>query len=301
LTTGDYNFMAGKLAGKYSCGNYVNNNIFIGRMAGTNTTNSDNIFMGKYSGKYNTTGSRGIFLGMQAGFRNTTAMDNVAIGAFAMTQNQTGTQNVVIGALAGGSLTTSKNSIIGYQAGGSLTCGYNNVFVGSYAGYCAIGAYNNVFLGNCAGCNVTYGTNNIVLGNYAQASSANACNEITLGNSSIATIRAQVTTITSLSDSRDKCDIQTLNSGMDFLRQVRPVTFTWNMRDGAKVGVKEAGFIAQELEEVLNNSTIKEWLDGLVISNEDRSRLEATPGKLLPLIVKAVQELDARITALENK
>jgi len=47
-------------------------------------------------------------------------------------------------------------------------------------------------------------------------------------------------------------------------------------------------------------------LDGLVISNEDESRFEASPGKLLPLMVKAIQELanqndelTARIVALE--
>jgi hypothetical protein len=140
-----------------------------------------------------------------------------------------------------------------------------------------------------------------VLGCGAAASSATVSNEITLGNSSITTIRAQVTTITALSDARDKCDIVTLNSGMDFLRAVRPVTFTWNMRDGAKVGAKETGFIAQELEQVLNNSTVKEWLDGLVISNEDRTRLEASPGKLLPLVIRALQELEDRIAALEAK
>jgi hypothetical protein len=86
---------------------------------------------------------------------------------------------------------------------------------------------------------------------------------------------------------------------MDFLREVRPVKFTWNMRDGAKVGQRETGFIAQELRSVLEASDIRPWLSDLILANEDDSRLEAAPGKLLPLMVRAIQELEDRIVALE--
>ena len=79
------------------------------------------------------------------------------------------------------------------------------------------------------------------------------------------------------------------------------------MRDGGKIGVKETGFIAQELENVLNNSSIKDWLDGFIITNEDRSRIEATPQMMFPMVIKAIQELDSinanlisRIVVLEN-
>jgi hypothetical protein len=96
--------------------------------------------------------------------------------------------------------------------------------------------------------------------------------------------------------------------GLEFLRQVRPVTFTWKTRDGSKVGQKEAGFIAQELKTVKDNSSIKEWIDDLVISNPDNSRYEAAPGKMFPLMVKAIQELaekndelTSRVAVLEEK
>jgi hypothetical protein len=139
------------------------------------------------------------------------------------------------------------------------------------------------------------------LGCNAQALTDTTNNTITLGDNAITAIRAQVTTITALSDARDKCDITTLNTGMDFLRAVRPVTFAWNMRDGGKIGIKETGFIAQELRAVLDASPIKPWLTDLVISNDDDSRLEASPGKLLPLVIRALQELEDRIAALEAK
>lgn len=88
---------------------------------------------------------------------------------------------------------------------------------------------------------------------------------------------------------------------MDFLREVRPVTFTWNMRDGAKVGQQETGFIAQELRSVLDNSDIKPWLSDLILANEDDSRLEAAPGKLLPLMIRALQELEQANLALAQR
>ena len=49
-----------------------------------------------------------------------------------------------------------------------------------------------------------------------------------------------------------------------------------------------AGFIAQELDEAQSQEHA-EWLNLVLKSNPDR--LEATPGNLLPIMVKAIQEL----------
>ena len=180
-----------------------------------------------------------------------------------------------------------------HTASSNIALGYNSLINTTGA--------NNTAFGKNAGCSNTSGANNVFLGYQADGLAAGCSNTITLGNSSIAAIRAQVTSITSLSDARDKTDISSVSYGLNFLKQVRPVTFTWNMRDGAKVGQKETGFIAQELKELVDNSLLKDYLDGLVVSNEDGSRLEAAPNKLFPLVIKAIQELDTRLTALENK
>lgn len=73
------------------------------------------------------------------------------------------------------------------------------------------------------------------------------------------------------------------------------------MRDGAKVGQQETGFIAQELREVLDANELKPWLSDLVLSNDDDSRLEAAPGKLLPLVIRALQELENSNLALTDR
>ncbi len=190
---------------------------------------------------------------------------------------------------------------MGRSAGDSNTTGNRNTFIGLNAGNTNTFGCHNTFIGTDAGVTNTTGSNNLILGCNANGLAATCSNTITLGDANITTIRAQVTTITALSDARDKCDVITLNSGMDFLRQVRPVQFTWNMRDGAKVGAKEAGFIAQELREVLDASAIRPWLSDLVISNDDDSRLEAAPGKLLPLVIRALQELENSNLALTDR
>ena len=74
---------------------------------------------------------------------------------------------------------------------------------------------------------------------------------------------------------------------------MKPVTFDWNMRDGAKVGQKDLGFIAQDLQE-LDDENLQ-----LVYSNNPK-KLEASYGRLIPVLVKAIQDLSAKVTALEN-
>ena len=88
---------------------------------------------------------------------------------------------------------------------------------------------NNTFIGSCAGCTNTTGCNNTFLGYNAIGVNATSVNTITLGNASIATIRAQVTTITALSDCRDKTNIQGIPVGLEFIKDIRPVKFEWNI------------------------------------------------------------------------
>ena len=124
---------------------------------------------------------------------------------------------------------------------------------------------------------------------------------------STAALRCNVTTITSLSDARDKKNIRDLPLGLDFLMSVQPRLFNWDRRewyeDGKSDGSKmqkqpTAGFIAQELDEVQTDADAT-WLNLVLKSNTDR--LEATPGNLLPILVKAIQELKQENNSLKNE
>lgn len=260
----------------------------------------------------------------------------IAIGDQAAAHGNFGPNNVAIGDLAlsgtafygpsysGGYV--CNNTAVGHMAGFYSDGGHDNTFFGANAGKIPISpgmsGNCNTFIGATAGSLGNYsgiggsgitvvgantghpygmhGDNVTLLGFGATPSFSTAENEITLGNTNIYTLRSNTTTITSLSDARDKESIESVPYGLDFLKKVRPVSFTWNSRDGAKSGGKQLGFIAQELDEAMESSQLKEWLTGLVLkSNPDR--LEASEGKLLPLMVKAIQELDQRLTELENK
>ncbi len=94
--------------------------------------------------------------------------------------------------------------------------------------------------------------------------------------------------ITSLSDRRDKTDIVTISEGIDFIKQLKPVTFTWNTRDKSKVGIKSAGFIAQDLLALQKGSLIGANLD--LVSENNPEKLEARYNNLLPVMVKAIQD-----------
>lgn len=179
----------------------------------------------------------------------------------------------------------ANNTAVGNNAGRAVTSGTQNTFLGSVAGY--------------SGSNdLTTGSNNIIIGYNAAASSATVSNEITLGNSSIATLRCQVTTITSLSDARDKTNISDLPAGLTFVKALRPVAFDWNMRDGAKVGEADTGFIAQDLQSAQESIGVN--IPGLVYANNP-DRLEAGYGKLIPVLVKAIQELSAEVESLKSQ
>jgi hypothetical protein len=122
-------------------------------------------------------------------------------------------------------------------------------------------------------------------------------NEITFGDSNIKAIRSAVTSITSLSDARDKKNIQDLSLGLNFIQTLKPRSFQWDKRewytgntsDGSKVAkIATAGFIAQELDESQQKFNA-DWLNLVYKSNPEK--LEANYGNLIPIIVKALQEL----------
>jgi trimeric autotransporter adhesin len=250
-----------------------------------NTTGTDNTACGVSALGNNTTGSNNTCYGRSAGENLTTGSSNTAIGNNALVANTTGVNHAATGKEALYSNTTgSNNTANGRSSLYSNTTGSENTAIGVEAGY-----------GDGTTANTT-GTNNTFLGYDAMGNNAAASNVITLGNGSIATLRCQVTTITALSDARDKTNITNIPAGLDFINALRPVAFDWNTRDGKKVGIPEFGFIAQELQEAQASTGIT--VPNLV-STENPDKLEASAGTLLPVLVNAVQELTAMVRDLQ--
>ena len=57
--------------------------------------------------------------------------------------------------------------------------------------------------------------------------------------------------------------------------------------------MKDVGFIAQELQTV-DDDFLR------LVSDANPDKLEVAYGRLVPVLVKAIQELSAKVTALEN-
>ena len=291
-------------------------NVIIGHDAGDSITTADyNVCLGVNAGSTHTTNNDAVYVGYNAGF-NLNAANTVVVGARAL-DALVGSWNshCVVGEEAC-TATTSNNEhhAFGFQALRAQTSGQRNSAFGaevmellltgvdnSAFGHNAadkLTGDQNTIIGSSAGSSgsndLTSGDNNILIGYQAAATSATVDNEITLGNSSIATLRCQVTSITALSDKRDKENIQASNYGLNVVDKLKPVTFNWNTRDGAKVGVKDLGFIAQDLQEV-DNENLK------LVYDNNPEKLEASYGRLVPVLVKAIQELKAEIELLKSK
>jgi len=268
-----------------------------------NATAENNTAVGYSAGTSLTTGGRNTFIGAYAGVYAETTADNTAIGYHAY-ENGKASSNVAIGSLALESAapstygTGSGNVAIGHHAGQVVTSAANNVLIGYDSGVALTTGNNNTFVGYQTASTFLSGNNNTVIGNGAAPTTTSVSNEITLGNSSIATLRCQVTSITALSDARDKNNVQDIPLGVSFIQRLHPVSFVWNTRDTAKVDIPEFGFIAQELQQAQRDHGVT--LPGLVY-DINPERLEAAPGTLIPVLVKAVQELQAQIDDLKRQ
>lgn len=289
LTTGSWNTALG-----YYClnantsGNY---NTAIGHFAmSLNTTGSFNIGIGGQNLYNNISGIGNVSVGYYALINNITGGGNVAIGNNVLEQNTSGSDNVAVG----------KNSLLVNETG------FRNTAVGTLSLSQSLGAYNTA-VGYDAGSIITTGTNLTLIGNNSEPSSGTTQNQVTLGNNSVTSLRCNVQTITSLSDARDKKNINVLSLGLDFIMSLKPRQFNWDRRewydnsasDGSMMeNSPTAGFIAQELDEVQNEFDAT-WLNLVLKDNPDK--WEATYGNLLPVIVKALQELKSENERLREE
>jgi trimeric autotransporter adhesin len=240
-----------------------------------------------------TSGTNNTVMGYNAGVSLTTGAYHVAIGVDALKTESTGIGSVAVGyntlsQQTNNSLTNIYNTAVGWGAGSGLTSGTSCTFIGASTGITA----------GISGHNVT------CLGFGAQPSHAGVSNEVTLGNNQIETLRCAEATIASLSDARDKNDIRDSTYGLNFLENIRPVEFTWDRRvltaadeDDPKQGKRRVGFIAQELQEAMPDGE-NDILDLVYTSNPQR--LEAKYGNLIPVMVKAIQDLKQEVDTIKE-
>ena len=303
----------------------ASNNTAVGYQAGySNVTGAANTYVGSYAG-LNSTGGGNTIVGNNAGSAASfSGAGNVLVGVGAGVAMTTGASNTFVGGGiygvsngAGAAVTTgSKNSILGNYSGNQggldirtasnyivLSDGDGNprqVIDGS--GYVAFGtasttptgANNSIILrpglasyfslasNNCVSFN-RYSTSGIVVNiDYAGA---------TVGNIST---NGSNCTFNSTSDYRLKEDIAPMIGALAKVQALKPVTYKW--KETQQAG---EGFIAHELAEVCPEAVTgkKDEVD----ENGKAKYQSIDQSFLIATLTAAIQELNAKVTALETQ
>jgi hypothetical protein len=288
-----------------------------------NTTASSNTGIGHTALEANTTGASNTALGASALKNNTTADNNTALGSAVLDACTTGSHNTGAGRLALSALTTGiQNVAIGKDALLAVTTGQNNTAVGKGSLVLVSGGTSgNTGIGEASGFSVTTGGQNTFLGKACQGPTTasrsiiigadlgdrgNTSNMVVIGTgSAVASFSGSATSWTFSSDGRDKTDIVDLPLGLDFVNKLRPRKFKWNYRDKTRFPIESAknpdmlirsGFIAQEVQELLRQENADYTK---LVGDEKPDQLTVGMTDMIPMLVNAIKELSAKVTALE--
>ena len=184
------------------------------------------------------------------------------------------------------------NTAIGYKAGNLLSTGSNSTIIGYDA---------DVDANDRAGC--------IVIGSGLSLNTASD-NVVEIGNDTNSmTYDLDGGDITVTSDVRTKTNIKDSNLGLEFINKLRPVTYEtkpsaeYPKEFGVKNPVKKKsrktwdGLIAQEVKQVMDDMGVEfsGWSEGI------NTKQTLAYGKLVMPLIKAVQELSAKVAELEKK
>ena len=304
-TVGSNNTFVGAYAGEAN-GNSSENSFF-GYRAGYRTISDGNAFFGTDAGLDNTSGYQNSFFGSRAGFRNTTGINNTFVGVGAGSSNTTGAGNAFVGMIAGQNNSVGiSNAFVGESAGYGNTSGFNNAFFGRYSGDANVSGHNNTVIGADAD----------VLSSdlsFATAIGANAVaptsNSITLGRSSgadlvripgsLALLELSTGGITPLcrnafslvatcsSSARYKSNIARFERGLDLIRRLRPVSFSWN--DGGK---PDLGLVAEDVARI----------EPLLTTTNDKGEVEGVKyDRVGVALINAVKEQQNQIEQLQRE
>lgn len=300
-----------------------------------NQTGNSNSSFGSKSGYYNASGNFNSGFGAQAGLQNDGGSSNTYIGAISgpyTSQSKTfrydrttcigaeskgyGNNTIAIGYQArcgsdpygGGTAVAITALAVGYRAiaehdeaiaigGDALACGTASITIGGGAGRNMAGN-QTISIGNGTNSftNTVKYDNAIAIGNNAANTKSN---QVVLGNSSITEIRSSVSSLTSISDRRDKTNILPLDGkfSTEFVKSLNPTRWDWKMRENISRKGGDIGFIAQDiLESQQQNNAM--WLE--IVNSDNPEALEITHGKIVPLLVSALKDAISRIEQLEG-
>ena len=333
VTTGGYNTAVGGNSLTTLSTGSDNTGIGYGALFAA-TTSSNNTAVGHGSQENTTTGASNTSVGADSLKQNTTGTLNTAVGTSALTANTTGSYNTAIGQISGDAITTGEsNTAVGYGSGSGISTSDNNTTIGgSCAATLSTGAGNTCLGASAAnsGTLLTTGSENIVIGLAARTSAGDVDNEIVMGSSVQGTGNQTFvfgdgtldtncsmggTTWANPSDVRIKEEIEDEVVGLSFINDLRPRTFRYRKEKDIpealnahvadsekryKTDKYEHGFVAQEVKEAIDkHSALKDGFD-MWAEDVNDGRQRVGPTAVIPMLVKAIQELSAEVEKLKG-
>ena len=295
IATGSDNTAIGYEAGKgVSTGTY---NVAVGKNAlahnSGGSTGTFNIAIGYDSLRGLSSGNENVAMGRDAGRKITSGSGNVAIGHEALIKNQTQGGNTMVGFQAGENVTGGSNTMIGYKAGEATEGGVYNIFIGQ----------------NTRGTHPSH-SQQIAIGYNIDASPG----QVAIGTSGMGKVYNEFNTDalwSQGSDVRLKNNITNSTLGLNFINDLRPVTYTWKPsnelptdfpmyqeENGRDIETIMTGLIAQEVKTAIDTSGVSRF-GGWGEDNDGIQQIRAQ-AFVYPLI-KAIQELSAKLDAAEAR
>jgi len=251
-----------------------------------------------------TTGSNNVAIGVDALQAETAQSNCVAIGYEALTAQDNS---------SGGNI---YNNALGYGAGKAITTGGYNTLIGGFAGDVLTGGGSNICLGYGADCAGAGSDNAITIGVNIESSS----NDFSFGKASNV-VKNDFDTDANWSRSSDqrlKKNITDQKLGLDFINDLRTVKYNWKAsheldstdsqlshlykEDEADNEMNTEAtmhnFIAQEVKAALDTAGVSDFSGW----SEDHYGIQQVSREMFVIpLVKAVQELSAKVDALETE
>jgi len=252
------------------------NEVRVGKGAGNETSNTS---VGRLNMLNNTTGFYNTSVGNACLQNNTIGQHNTAIGVIALRENIGGSNNTAAGVAALRLNTTgSNNTSTGWFALENNTTGTQNTAFGERALQTQTTGSLNTGIGSAAlfSSGATIG-NSTGIGNNAQVTGSN---QVQLGDSGTTTYAYGA--VQNRSDIRDKADVRDTALGLGFVNALRPVDFKWDIAVLDSKGIDFGGF---------QDHSVKGGDDVVSIGYVE----------LIAPLIKAIQELSAKVDILENK
>ena len=333
-STGNYNVASGGFS-LFNNTSGAHNTALGYRALSGNTIANDNTAVGYLSLYSNTLGMENTSIGSQTLYTNSSGSISTAVGYQALYTMDGGEWNTACGAMALYSTTSeSSNTAVGYMALFSNTTGYQNTADGRYALFSNTTGNDNTALGEKALYTNTTGAFNTALGMAADVNAGNytnttvvgylatgtASNQVRFGNSSVTSIRGYVNW-SNISDGRFKKNIKENVPGLEFINQLRPVSYNLDIKGinqfirpassrGAMALSPEETEAIDQKEKILNTGFVAQEVEGAAKKlGFDFSGIDAPKNEkdlyglryddfVVPL-VKSVQELSATHDSLK--